>query len=329
MKRSTKIGSKNVLLILGAILVVAGAFALAEFRNKRSEKIIYTAEISTSTPSSISPELANQDTDADGLKDWEEVLLGTDPRKADTDGDGTPDGKEVTSGRNPLVKGPNDNAKSGSSDATARAKLTQTDIVARDFFARYMELNQMGLASDSQSQAELIGQVLKNGMVLSTPKVYAEKDILVSQDNSIEAIRKYGNEVAAIFKKYNNPKARNEVMIAKESLDNENPDGLKEIDPIILAYKNTLTGLLKTPAPQTLSDNHLQIINAMSTLVFSAESLRKIDKDTLAGIQGSSVWLAAASSLNKSFNFLKATFTSHGIVYGPEEPASYFIPDQK
>lgn len=34
------------------------------------------------------------DTDGDGLPDWFEVLIGTDPGNADSDGDGTPDGME-------------------------------------------------------------------------------------------------------------------------------------------------------------------------------------------------------------------------------------------
>lgn len=42
------------------------------------------------------------DTDADGLVDWLELALGTDPRSADSDGDGIYDGKEVTLGCDPL-----------------------------------------------------------------------------------------------------------------------------------------------------------------------------------------------------------------------------------
>ncbi|MCH7529851.1 hypothetical protein IIB50_01915 [Patescibacteria group bacterium] len=43
------------------------------------------------------------DSDDDGLKDWEEVLWGTDPFNPDTDNDGTDDGVEIAVDRNPLV----------------------------------------------------------------------------------------------------------------------------------------------------------------------------------------------------------------------------------
>ena len=46
------------------------------------------------------------DTDADGLNDYEEVMVWkTDPLNPDTDGDGYPDGKEVQSGYDPKLVG--------------------------------------------------------------------------------------------------------------------------------------------------------------------------------------------------------------------------------
>ena len=48
------------------------------------------------------------DTDADGLSDGQEALIGTSPAKADTDGDGLPDGWEVQHGLNPLSADGND-----------------------------------------------------------------------------------------------------------------------------------------------------------------------------------------------------------------------------
>lgn len=54
--------------------------------------------------------IAQKDTDGDGIKDWEEVIIGTDPKNPDTDGDGTPDGKEIQQNRIPIKAGPSDAA---------------------------------------------------------------------------------------------------------------------------------------------------------------------------------------------------------------------------
>lgn len=315
--------ARNLTLIIGAILIIVGSFFLAEYRNKRVNRVVYNSVIATSTEV-LSDELQNIDSDTDGLKDWEEILLGTDPDKADTDGDGTSDSKEAATGRNPLVKGPNDKAKDVTKDSTIKQNLTPTDVVARDFFARYAELNQLGLTSDKGSQAELIAQVIKNGVVLSTPKIYTQKDILISVDSSAAAIRRYGNELGAIFIKYNNPNARNEMVIAKESVDQEDPDILKELDPIVASYKNIISEIVKIPAPQVLSVNHLELVNAMSILYFSADSLRKMDSDTVSGIQGSGVWLSGATKLNMAFNVLKRNLSTNGIVYSSTETGFFF-----
>ena len=321
-----KIGPKNVILILSAIFIVAGAFILAERRNSQTEKVVYTAEISTVTDT-IPYQFQNEDSDKDGLKDWEEILLGTNPHNPDTDGDGTSDGKESASGRNPLVKGPKDTSTVSSSILTSE-NLSPTDKLARDFFARYMELKQVGLSQDQQSQQELVNQVLKSGTIITTPKIYNLKNILTIPDNSMEAVKKYGNEIGAVFQKYSLPNARNEVVIAKESVDGENSTILKEIDPIISSYKNINTSLLKIKVPQSISTIHLDLINNISILIFSAESLRKIDKDALSGIQGATLYVKGASGLNASFNDIKSSFSTNGIIYSSGEPGRFFIPQQ-
>ena len=311
-----------------SLLIVVTAFFFAEYRNIKTKKASYNAILSANTET-LSPELQNEDSDNDGLKDWEEILLGTDPRNSDTDGDETTDGKEADLGRNPLVKGPKDSTKITSSNSTAiENDLTPTDKLARDFFARYMELRQVGLSQDKQSQQELVGQVLKSGIVLAVPKTYELKYMLVIPDDSKEAVKKYGNDVGAVFKKYINSNTKNEMVIAKESVDKEDPNLLKEIDPIISIYKNILTELLKIKTPKSLNENHIDMINSISTLKFSAESLRKIDTDALAGVQGTSIWLGAATILNKTFNTIKNSFSTNGITYTTNESGSFFMLQQ-
>ncbi len=47
---------------------------------------------------------AGQDSDGDGLTDYKEKTIGTDPYKKDTDGEGLADGREVSLGTNPLKR---------------------------------------------------------------------------------------------------------------------------------------------------------------------------------------------------------------------------------
>jgi hypothetical protein len=320
-----QITHKNIVLIFVSATIIGGAFALAEFRNLHTQKVVYSAPV-TALANDISSDTQSLDTDKDGLKDWEEVLLGTDPKKADTDGDGTSDGQEVIQNRNPLVKGPNDSTKQTVKAGAAKTELSPTEKLARNFFSQYMELAQSGYGDDADSQAALANQVIQNDMVITKPKTYTTTDIIVASDTSDAAVRTYANAVGELIKKYNDPKFRNELVIAKEALEKEDFSGLKELDPIISSYKNILNGLVKIPVPLTLADTHLTMINGFNILIFSGEALRKMDTDALSGIQGSSIWLTGADGLNKAFNSLKTMFSEKKITFTSEEGGSFFVP---
>lgn len=315
---------KNILLILLAALIVSGAFVLAEYRNSQVKKVVYSAPLSATSTDGLISSLQDIDTDGDGLKDWEEVLLGTDPDKADTDGDGTPDGVEAKSGRNPLVKGPNDKAEAVK-NGIAQAHLTQTEKIARDFFSRYMQLSQTGLASDKESQIQLATEVIKNGIVLEVPKAYTAKDIITSSDVSVEAERKYGNEVGMIFRQ--NPRlGRDEGLIAQDSIAKEEPELLREIDPTIAVYKKILAELLKVHAPADSAELHLALVNAIGKFLFVAQSLRQTDIDPIKGLQGATQYLAAGESFFNALRGLTTHFASLNITYTATDGGSMFIP---
>ena len=253
-------------MILVAVLLVGGAFLLAEARNKQAE-IVYTSP-TISTPTGLA-DLGND-------VDWKKILLANEQASSTNTKDLTKDQEE----------------------------LTGTDLLGRDFFAKYMELRQMGGANDKLSQEDLVSQVLKNGVMLASPKTYTIADILIKDDSSKEAIKKYASDVEMVFKLYT-ISSRNEAVIAKDAVDRETPEILKEIDPIIKSYKNILSGLIKIQAPQTITKMHLDLVNSVSSLVFIAENLRKIGVDPLAGVQAIARYLATIQQFSTAFNNVK------------------------
>ncbi len=322
---------KNLAFVVIALIVIGAVFAFAEYNNKSSKNLVYDSSAAVyEKTESIDPELKDRDTDGDGLKDWEEILLGTNIKNKDTDGDGTSDGAEVKAGRNPLIKAPNDkiDASSSSKTETQKEKLTSTDILARDFFAKYMELKQVGLSEDKQSQEEMISQVLKGGLVIEKPKDYTFSSIKIITDNSKEASKKYGNDTGVIFQRYIIKDSRGEMVIEKDALDKEDFTILKELDPIIISYKNMLSALLKTNVPEKMSSIHLDIINSLNGLIFADESLKKLELDPVSGVQGTANYLESTKKLNMAFNNLKNFLNNQGITYTKDEAGSFYIPQK-
>ncbi len=305
IKKTAEKGSvRNIILIFIAILLVGGSFAFAQYRNDNKQSI-YTAS-DTVNINSTGTESHNIDTDGDGLKDWEEILVGSNPRDAKSKG-------EVSK------KTPLDN------DLTIKKEnLTSTDILSRDFFARYMELRQIGASGDKLSQEDAVSQSVGT-LAFPQPKVYTTANIYTDSTIGKEAVRIYVNKIGTIFKTYI-ISSRNEAAIVKESTDKENPKILEELDPIIASYKKVLTGLIKIPVPSSMTQMHLDIINSLSGVIFINELFRKSATDPVLGLQAAGSYLRYAGKFNISYNNIRSYITFLGITYMEQEGGSFFQP---
>jgi hypothetical protein len=281
---------KNILLIVTAILLVGGAFYYAEYGNKQSE--IYKAQdvdVSTTVTSSSQ----NEDTDADGAKDWEEVLAGTNPA-------------------DPKSK-PSVSKKSSATDTTKEdiEKIQPIDSISRDFFARYIELRQIGANTDTDSQNEL-AQKTVNGIVLAKPAQYKIEEIITKSDSSSDGLRQYAQEIGGIFKKYA-INSRDEGQIALEAAEKEDPAILKEIDPIIVSYRNIINALIKVKAPKSIAILHLDLVNGMNGALYIAQAFRNSDADPLKQVQAIAYYGEGMKNLYNALNAIKSYLKYSGI----------------
>lgn len=171
-----------------------------------------------------------RDSDNDGLSDWDEELYKTDPNNPDTDGDGTLDGEEIKLGRNPLVRAPGDKLffyplpygdkynitkqvlNEGILDSVLESYIFQKgeyildhpEINSPDEFDAFTDqetIEEMSKRAIAQAYSEMIkeaGEVIK-----AVPEIFdlkiTDKDILITDDNSKEAIEKYLAQVSLIL----------------------------------------------------------------------------------------------------------------------------------
>ena len=155
---------------------------------------------------STSTDITTRDTDGDLLLDWEERLRGTDPFNPDTDGDGTRDGKELEIGRDPRKKGPNDKL-AVVQDPNFATSSTDLTGIKKEFFAKF-------LALQSKEIRETTYRDLIRGF---NPKPYKPTgtllDLNITSDNSVDALRTYGNTFGVIIKKYTTRTHRTEELV--------------------------------------------------------------------------------------------------------------------
>lgn len=254
------------------------------------------------------------DTDGDGLKDWEESLIGTDPKNPDTDADGTTDGKEITQGRDPKKAGPNDKANTEVSPLATNTPSSEDDTltaqVSRNFFGQYLLAKKGGQEVTPEKAFEIAELVMQNIPVESNAKQYQLKDITIVP-KTLESQTFYIETFIKILKA-NPPKSQeNELEIITKAVESQNPADIKKLDLIIQAYKNILTETLKIPVPKDLVPDHMIYINALSSVYTDLSEMRLVLEDPMRGYIGYAHFQKDALVLKIGFEGIQKYFNNN------------------
>ena len=261
---------KIIFIILFILIIFAGWFYVSAHKNKQEE---YIASKDNNALSVVMDKTSqyDADTDADGLKDWEEALWKTDPKKADTDGDGTSDNEEISIGRDPLTAGPNDKI-SDKEDLVAQEKAladskqnTMTAVYARKFMTEYLTLKtQKGELTEEDKQ----NLVVKTMNDIKPPKLvdkYKLSDLRISDDISKESINTYAMGMKFVFVDNKAPsRSETEIFgVLMESLkrkDDKNTElSVKVLGQYSILNKQRAEAILSPIIPENLSKDHWKL----------------------------------------------------------------------
>lgn len=329
---------KLTVLLAGfcAIAVIGGVFLLqknSSFYRESPSDAQNNEAVVLSTETKIA---LKKDTDEDGLKDWEERLWGTDPKNADTDGDSTGDGKEIQMDRDPTIPGPDDQIKpvdmeNGSTTAAAvQLSLSQSEVAARNFFARYLALKQAGALgpnSGARLTSEYVSEILQDfnedGVLFET---YTVNDISVRADSGSNALREYGNKMGAIILKYPSVMgSKTELQIFLEALASGKAEDFEKIAPYITRYENIINESLAVVVPKSAVQMHLGYINALRALKRNAAAMRNSQiKPLSSGIVIRKYVETQEPQVIAHLRNIDRFFIENGVSFSITEPGSAF-----
>lgn len=271
-----------------AVLFVVGAFFLkkqSEYKNDVGNKVgLAYGEV-------IVGDLIGQDSDHDGIADWEETLWGTDPNLKDTDGDGVNDDVAITKLKaqntsGVTITGPEDEI------------LTETDKFSRELFSTVATLNQAGPID--QDTVDKLSATLSDK--LQTPvirKVFLASEIKVSATDDKAATQKYNTDLGKLASAY--PMNGHVLDILQEFLDSgETPDItiLLKLDPITSQINKSLTAMSKMEVPKSLVPLHINLMNTLEQTTENLTDLQLFDSDSI-------VAMSAMSQFNKNSELLQ------------------------
>jgi hypothetical protein len=223
-------------------------------------------------------DLINKDIDNDGVLDWEESLLGTDPNRKDTDDNGIPDNIEIA-----RLK-----AEQGltleNEQTEGEEELTQTDRFSRELFSTISTLSQNGPID--QATADELGSTLAE-QIKNPPvqKVFLTSDLKIIKDSSTQAIKTYDAALISIYAKH--PTGRTVIDVLQDFVideENVNVTALEDLDPIITQINGIMDEMLKMNVPQSLSVLHLDVINGLERLVENIANIKLFEIDVVVSL---------------------------------------------
>jgi len=305
-----------------AVILVMGSFFIVKKERVESNDNRETSLGGKNVITRATEGLADIDSDGDGLKDWEELLWGTDPLNPDTDEDGTPDGEEVRLGRDPLKAGPDDKIEVASNlDTRSSTNLNQTGKFGQDFLTSYLTYKNLGINTDA---ADLLYSPLStNIQEISTLPEYGAEDLPGLGDNSSESIRAYGNEIGNILLSERGNLEENELAIIAEIVEKRG-EGAEKLDPIIATHKRVLEKLLNVRVPSEAILLHLTFINDYAAAIQSLENIRKMKEDPIYSVVGISQYKEVSKRLLLVKRDLDAYFNSRSISFKSSDSGHIF-----
>ena len=313
--------SKKIILpTLTVIILLLVVIFIPSNKNIRIETERSKDLKNTVVSSALTREIAEKDTDGDGLKDWEENLWGTDPNNPDTDGDGISDGDEAEIKTRQAIKNQELQYSEGVV-AKDGGILTETAALAQNFFGSYFSL---GGGEAAKGQLDfIISTSLSSSIEEREIESYSTNDFNIVSSN-INSIRKYGNDLGRIIKE--NPIDEEPGEILLFALQNKSQTDLDKIFDISNIYKKASTEILKTEVPSDAKILHLALINIMGQIEKDLVKMSNSFEDPVGAMASTQNYALNTGKVNKVMRRIRAyVVEDNGVNYSPEENGHYLM----
>ena len=187
-----------------------------------------------------------------------------------------------------------------------------TDSLSKDIFSQYIKYNTSGGMNENDI-ADITESVLNKKGGVSNPSTYGDIKINTSSTNNLKI---YGNDIAII------ENSTGKAILALNNKTNKTPY-------ISSIYMEVSKILVTVPVPESLAENHLQIINGLKKY---SEGLSMVDQqstDPAKALLGLNNVKEATDEILVGFDKIRKTIILNKIKYTPDEPGHIWISDNE
>lgn len=169
------------------------------------------------------------------------------------------------------------------------------------------------------------GKQIQDSINKLAADTYTKNNVVIINDNSPEALRKYGNTMEGIFLYYGKGQQSSSYLeIIKKALEKKDPKEFKKLDPFVLFYKNTIKMSLLTPVPSSALSVHLNIVNSYAEMLAVLQAFQATSDDLPSAIAANSRLQKSSQRFVDSFAAADTFFKQNGIVLSEGKNLSLF-----
>ena len=293
------IAGKGLFRIGGAVLFGAGIIGIAFFIQHRTllkaEAQTPALVVARGDVRTIQPAL---DTDGDGFPDWEEALLGTDPRAYTSPEEARP-----------------------AAATTTEPYAPPTTLTAR-FSEQFLEniiRTGGGQPMTDEQKAQLVAQSVGTLAVETADRLYTQADIKSIADNDLAALHTYGNALGDVF--LTSSEAHEpELTILGRAVQANDPRPLAGLKPIEDAYAGMIRAILRVETPSSMAKEHVALVNALVAIQTDIAAMREMFTDPLASLVRIRRYEDDARGLADALDSIRVALEKSGVAYASGEP---------
>jgi len=256
-------------------------------------------EIGRGSSSLLDSEQYSADSDQDGVRDWEEVLLGLDPNDPDSNHNGINDGEELAAARKAYEK----NAGSASANGTS----TQTDLLAQEIFGAYIQSKQQG-TYNSDSFDFMIAQATNAQFSNRFQPLYTLDDIATTQNTATQEVLRYEQKFQDAITPVTTI-SEYELTTYGRAIETRDEAEFEKLVSAANVYESIAHTLLSITVPEDAAQPHLDLINSFATFAEILTSMSSSPEDPVLTFVATRNFIEGEDAIKTAYSQIDIYFT--------------------
>ena len=268
-------------ICIGACLLILG---FASYFG--SSSAFSKAPLSISSNATLS-DLLSQDSNNNGIADWEETLYGLDPKA-----DGATNKKIIDAQKLKIRE------ENGITDENSASSTTETANLSREMLSTILALKQSGnLTPDAVANlTTTLGQ--NEDSQRDNPQTYSIDNMQVSDDSSAAALAEYAKNFQTALATADKNGFGNEMAVVYQMLDSTSgPDQAKNLDQYVTVYAQFASDIVAIKTPQLIAQKALALANASALMSRSLAKVEVMYTDAVSGLIGFDEYATSYNSI--------------------------------